>query len=67
MLELDDPLARLRNWRSGRDIAEVQLDFLEHFFRGDVAGNDDDDIIGPIVGLKPLMYIFETGGIEVVH
>ena len=66
-IEFYDPLFFLGDWRARRNVTKIVLDFFVDLFRYDIAGNDDDRIIRSVVGAEPLVYVFEAGGVEVLH
>ncbi len=62
-----DPGFLLGYRRAGGDVAEILLDLGFGRLRVDVAGDGDHGVGGAVVGLEPLMDVFERGGVEVFH
>ena len=53
--------------RAGLDVAEVARDLLQGHLGRDVARDHDDGVVGPVVGLEPLLDVLQRGRVEVVH
>ena len=64
---LGDPFFVLGDGRAGGNCAVIFFDFLAGNFGSDVAGDDDGDVVGAVVSLKPFLDVLHAGGVEIGH